>query len=72
MNATSLIPLDDILPEIYAFIDGFSSTVWTKIMSLAGSLADGALADTILIPSRPPLPSTNIRKVRGPRKKYGN
>ena len=39
--------------------------------SLAGSLADGVLADTILIPPRPPIPPTNIRKVKGPRKKYG-
>ena len=40
--------------------------------SLAGSLADGVLADAILIPPRPTIPPTNIRKVRGPRKKYGN
>ena len=33
--------------------------------SLAGSLADGVLADTILISPRPPIPSTNIRRVRG-------
>ena len=32
---------------------------------LAGSSADGVLADAILI-------HTNIRMVRGPRKKYGN
>ena len=38
--------------------------------SLAGSLADGALADAILIPHRPLIPPINIRKVRG-RKKYG-
>ena len=25
-----LIPLDTILPEIYAFVIGFSCTVWTK------------------------------------------
>ena len=36
--------------------------------SLAGSLADGVLADAILIPPWP----TNIRMVRGPQKKYGN
>ena len=32
--------------------------------SLAGSLADGVLADAILISPRPPIPPTNIRKVR--------
>ena len=37
--------------------------------SLAGSLADGVLADVILIPSFPPIMATNIRKVRGRRKK---
>ena len=30
--------------------------------SLAGSLADGVLADTILIPLRPPILPTNIKK----------
>ena len=40
--------------------------------SLAGSLADGVLADAILIPPHPPIPPTNIRKVRDPQKKYGN
>ena len=39
---------------------------------LAGSLADGVLADAILIPPCPPIPPTNIRKGRGRRKKYGN
>ena len=33
--------------------------------SLAGSLADGVLADTILIPPCPLIPPTNIMKVRG-------
>ena len=33
--------------------------------SLAGSLADGVLADAIFIFSRPPLPATKIQKVRG-------
>ena len=64
MNSTSLIPLDTILAEIFAFINGFSYTVWTKMRSLAGSLADGVLADAILIPPCPPIPPTNIRKVR--------
>ena len=41
-------------------------------MSLACSLADGVLADAILISPRPPLLPTNVRKVKGPRKKYGN
>ena len=72
MIATSLIPLDIILPEICTFIIGFSCTVWTKMTSLAYSLADGVLADAILIFPRPQLLPTNIRKVRGPRKKYGN
>ena len=31
---TSLIPIDAILPEIFAFIDGFSCTVWAKMRSL--------------------------------------
>ena len=31
---TSLIPIDAILPEICAFIVGFSCTVWTKMRSL--------------------------------------
>ena len=68
-NATSLTLLDTILPEKCAFIIGFSCTVWTKMRSLAGSLADGVLADAL---PKPPIPPTNIRKVRGPRKKYGN
>ena len=67
-----VIPLYTILPEICAFIIGFSCTVWTKMRPLAGPLADGVLVDALLIPSRTPLPPTNIRKVRGPRKKYGN
>ena len=48
VNTTSYIPLDTILPEICAFIIGFSCTVWIKMRSLAGSLADGVLADAIL------------------------
>ena len=43
-------------------------TVWTKMRSLAGSLADGVLADAILIPPNPPILPTNIRKVRGRQK----
>ena len=54
-NATSLIPLDTIHPEICAFINGVSCTVWTKMRSLTGSLADGVLADAILIPPRLPI-----------------
>ena len=72
MIATSLILLDIILPEIYVFIIDFRCTVWTKTMSLACSLAEGVLADAILISPRPPLLPTNIRKVRGPRKNYRN
>ena len=36
--------------------------------SVVGSLADGMLAYAIIIPPHPPIPPTNIRKVRGPRK----
>ena len=61
MIATSLIPLDIILPEICAFILGFSPTVWDKMRSLACSLADGVLADAILISSRLTLPPTMLR-----------
>ena len=61
--------LDIILPEKFAFIIGFSCTVWTKMRSLAGSLADCVLADAIVIPPHPPIPPTNIWKVRGPQKK---
>ena len=71
-NATSLILLDTILPDVCAFIIGISCTVWTKMRSLAGPLADGVLTDASLIPPRPPIPPTNIRKVRSPRKTYGN
>ena len=35
---------------------------------LAGSFADGVPADAILITRRPPIPPTNIMKVRGRRK----
>ena len=31
---------------------------------LVGSLADCVLADAILIPLRPPIPPTNLKKVR--------
>ena len=58
--------------KICAFIIGFSFTVWTKMRLLSGSLADGVLADAILIPPCPPIPPTNLKNVRGPRKKYGN
>ena len=71
-NATSLVPLDTILPEKCAFIIGFRCTVWNKMRSLTGSLVDGVLADAILIPFRSPILPTNIRKVRGPQKTYGN
>ena len=40
--------------------------------SLAGSLADGVLADTILVPPCPPILPTIIRMVRDHRKKYEN
>ena len=38
----SLIPLETLLPEECVFIIGFSCTVWIKIRSFAGSIADGA------------------------------
>ena len=66
MNSTSFIRLDTILPEICYFIIGFNCTEWTKMRSLAASLADGVLADAILFPPCPPIPLTNIRTVRGP------
>ena len=47
---TSLVPLDTVLPEIFAFNLGFSFTLWTKMKP------DGVLADAILIPARPPIP----------------
>ena len=52
--ATSCIPLDTILPEICTFIIGFSCTAWNILRTQASSLADGALAGTILIHPRPP------------------
>ena len=33
-NAAALVPLDTILPGIYAFIVDFRCTVWTKMRSL--------------------------------------
>ena len=36
-----------IFPEKCAFIIGFSCTMWTKMRPLAGSVADGVLADAI-------------------------
>ena len=53
--ATSLMPLETIPPESCAFIIGFCCTVRTKMRSLAGLLADGVLADAILISPRPPI-----------------
>ena len=54
-----------ILPVECTFIIGFSCTVWTKMRSLTGSLADGVLADAILIPSRPPIPPPNYKEGKG-------
>ena len=64
LKGTLYIPLDTILPEKCAFIVCFSCTVWTKMKSLAGSLADGVLANAIVIPPRPPIPPNVIRRVR--------
>ena len=72
VNATSLMPLDTTLPEKCVFIISFSYTVWTKMRSLAGSLPNRVLADAILIFPRPQILPTNIWKVSGLRKKYGN
>ena len=69
MITTSLIPLDTNFPEICAFIIGLSCTMWTKMRSLAGLLADGVLTDAFLIPPRPSIPPTNIGKVGVPKKK---
>ena len=55
MGTIFLVPLDIIIPGICAVIIGFSCTVWTKMTSLAGSLADAVLADAILIFPRPPI-----------------
>ena len=66
MIATSLISVNTILPEICAFIIGFSCTAWTKMRFLAGSFADGVLVDAIIR-----LP-TNIRKGKGRRKSTEN
>ena len=43
-----------------------------KMKSLAGSLTDGVLADTTLIPPYPPIPPTNNKGGKGSLKKYGN
>ena len=58
MITTSLIPLENILPEELAFIIGFSCTVWTKMKSF---LLAPWLMECHLNSSLP----TNIRKVRG-------
>ena len=71
--ATSHVPLDIIHPVICAFIIGFGcTTACTKLWSLAGSIADGMLDDAILVLPRPPILSTNIEKLKGSSKKYGN
>ena len=64
MITTSLVLLHIILPEICAFIIGYSCTVWTKMRSLACSLADDVVADVILIPPLPPILPPNIMKGR--------
>ena len=53
----------------FALLSLVLAVLWlTKMRSLAGSLADGVLAEAILIPPRPPIPPTNIRRGRGRRK----
>ena len=37
-----------------------------------GSIVDYVLAEAISIPPRQPIPPTNLKKVRGGPKKYGN
>ena len=70
MIATSLIPLDIILPEICTFIIGFSCTVWTKMTSLAYSLADGVLRHFNFSP--PTVTTHQYKEGKGSSKKYGN
>ena len=43
-----------------------------KMKSLAGSLTDGVLTDTTLIPPCPPIPPTNNKDGKGSLKKYRN
>ena len=69
---TSLLPLEIICFEKFAFIMNLSCTMWTKMRSLAGSLTDAVVAEATLISPRPLIPLTNTRKVRGRRMKYGN
>ena len=59
-NATSLIPLDTILPEKCAFIIGFNCTVWTKMRSL--------LALYLMVRYLNSTTPAYIRKVRGHQK----
>ena len=72
MITKTFAPVYIILPEICAFIIGFSHSVWTQMMSLAWSLADGVLPDAILIsPCTPSLPNNvyregSLKKVRKP------
>ena len=63
MITTSLIPLETILPEEYALIIGFSFTVWTKMRSFAGSLADD-------VPFKF-LPAHQYKEGKGSWKRYG-
>ena len=56
---TSLIPLGTILHAECAFIIGLALLCGIKCR-----IADGTLADAILIPPCPPILPTNIRKVR--------
>ena len=50
----------------HAKVSGVMFPVLASVYVSASAVADGVLADAILIISRPPIPPTNIRKVRGP------
>ena len=56
-NATTLIPLDGILPEIGTVVIGVSFTVCTKVRLVYW--LNSVLADAILIFPRPTLPPIN-------------
>ena len=66
----SLHHLENILPEICAFVIGFSCTMWTKMRYLAGSLVAGVLVEAILIFPCPPIPPTNIIGERAKRARH--
>ena len=66
----SLHHLENIIPEICAFVIGFSCTMWTKMRYLAGSLVAGVLVEAILIFPCPPILSINIIGERAKRARH--